>query len=91
MNARTIKSQIKKAGFNLDEWQVEKAYKCYNIFLTTYGLSDTERQTMTGDEVNDRRAADNGKIREMAQLFEVIPARSGGVTVLTDLAPNTWE
>lgn len=90
MNARTIKSQIKKAGFNLDEWQVEKAYKCYNIFLMTYGLSDTERQAMTGDEVNDRRAADNSKIREMVQLFDVIPARSS-VTILTNLAPSTWE
>lgn len=70
--------------------QIEKAYKCYNIFLATYGLSDTERQAMTGDEVNDRRAADNSKIREMAKLFDVIPTRSS-VTILTDLAPSTWE
>lgn len=83
MNARTIKTQIKKAGFNLDEWQVERAYKCYNIFLKTYVLSDTERQTMTGDEVNDKRAADNSKIREMAQLFNVSPAGRNWITILT--------
>lgn len=90
MNARTIKSNIRKAGFNLNEWQIEKAYKRYNIFLTAYGLNDNERQLMTGDEVNAKRAADNDKVEKMAQLFNVVPARSS-ITILTDLAPNTWE
>lgn len=89
MNARSIKTQIRNAGFNPDEWQVEKAYKCYNIFLASYGLSDNERQTMTGDQANAKRNSDNAKIQELAKLFNVRPQRSS-VTIYTELAPEQW-
>jgi hypothetical protein len=90
MNARSIKAQIKKAGFNINEWQIEKAYKCYNIILTNYGISDNERQLMTGDQVNIKRETDNNKIQEMAKFFNVTPQRSS-VTIYTELAPSTWQ
>lgn len=90
MNARSIKTQIRNVGLNPDEWQVEKSYKCYNILLVSYGLTDNERQTMTGDQANAKRNSDNAKIQELAKLFNVSPQRSS-VTIYTELAPVTWQ
>ncbi len=76
MTKQTIKAQIKKAGFNLSEWKVETNYKCYNITLISFGLSDNERQKMTGDQVNTKRQVDNSKIEKIAQLFDVEPQKN---------------
>jgi hypothetical protein len=77
MNVRSIKSQIKKAGFDISEWQVERSYKSYQVFLTSYGLTDSERQVMTGDQVNKKRKADEDKVKAMAELFNTTPEKSG--------------
>jgi hypothetical protein len=90
MNIRSIKAQIKKAGFDIGEWQIEKAYKCYNISLTNYGLTDNKHQTMTDNQVNIKHKTDNNKVKAMAKLFDVMPQRSS-ITIYTELAPSTWQ
>ena len=69
-NARTIKTQITKAGLNINEWDVEKGYGVYYITFKDWGISDSERQSMTGDEVNAKRQNDKEVIEQMADLFE---------------------
>lgn len=90
MNASTIKREIKNAGFNLNEWRIEKAYHCYNIILTSFGLSDNERQAMTGEQVNEKKALDAWKLKTVAGIFNV-RAEHSSVRVHTELAPSIWK
>lgn len=90
MNAKTIKTQMKKANFDLSEWNIEKGYKCYNVILTSFGLSDSEHQAMTGEEVNAKRKSDNDKVLAVASLFNAEPQRSS-IIINGEYAPSTWS
>lgn len=83
MNARTIKTQIKKAGFDINEWKIKKFYNRYEAYLTTAGLSDNERQQMTGDQANAKKQADQGKLNGVASLFDNTNVSSFFVEILT--------
>ena len=69
MNARTIKSQIKKAKLDTKDFEIVKTGNGYTIYLNNSGISDTARMKMTGDQVNAIRAEQMSKLDKVAEAI----------------------
>ena len=60
---------MKKAGINLEVWEVGKNAGLIQATYKDWGLSDNERQRLDGYQVNAKRLADKEAIFEVAALF----------------------
>lgn len=90
MNAKTIKTQLKNAGLNTEDYIIEKAYNGYNVTYRHFGLSDTERQSMTGEQVNAKRQADKEAVEKIAQVLGGEAGRSSALVGANLIKKNDW-